>query len=233
MDARNLTGVELLRQRPALRRLFAELLKAHEYAEFEQVDRWEYGVPLEYVKTLGVTDTDLRFLCRERWIGGHRASRVSGEFAGTAVENTDEDGSPEVLLSLLFSGKQAVVLLTSIGVQLALELHTKRTATVSRRVQRRPHYNCELRELWCVGQLIKRFREPAENQHRVLAAFEEEGWPLRIDDPLPQAPNISPRARLADTIKSLNRKHEVQLVRFFGDGRGEGVRWEFCAIVGR
>jgi hypothetical protein len=35
---------------------------------------------------------------------------------------------------------------------------------------------------------------------------------------------------LHDTIKALNRKQKVCLVRFMGDGSGEGIRWELCNL---
>jgi hypothetical protein len=61
-------------------------------------------------------------------------------------------------------------------------------------------------------------------------AFEEEHWPPRIDDPLPKNPELLPKRRLHDAIKSLNRNQKRSLIRFMGDGTGEGVRWELHAV---
>ena len=66
----------------------------------------------------------------------------------------------------------------------------------------------------------------AGNQETVLAAFEEEGWPRRIDDPLPPRGALVPKYRLHFTIQCLNQGQLSQLIRFFGDGTGEGVCWE-------
>jgi hypothetical protein len=63
-------------------------------------------------------------------------------------------------------------------------------------------------------------------QEAILMAFEEEQWPPRIDDPLPGHPDLLPKRRLHDTIKSLNRNQKNSLIRFMGDGTGEGIRWE-------
>ena len=60
----------------------------------------------------------------------------------------------------------------------------------------------------------------------ILAAFEEEGWPSRIDDPLPPQPEQDSKRRLSDTIKCLNRKQASPLIHFRGDGTGEGVVWD-------
>ena len=46
----------------------------------------------------------------------------------------------------------------------------------------------ERRELHVAGLIVKRFKWPAVNQEAILTAFAEEGWPPRIDDPLPPHP---------------------------------------------
>jgi hypothetical protein len=88
-----------------------------------------------------------------------------------------------------------------------------------------PHWDRDRRELRWANQLVKQYRLPAPNQELILAAFEEEDWPLSIDDPLPHEPEQDPKQRLHDTIKSLNRHQLRRLLVFTGDGTGEGVRW--------
>lgn len=63
------------------------------------------------------------------------------------------------------------------------------------------------------------------NQRCILAAFQEEDWPERIDDPLPGHRGIDPKRRLIDTIVCLNKGLTHQLIRFHGDGTGTGVIW--------
>ncbi len=81
------------------------------------------------------------------------------------------------------------------------------------------------RELRLGDVVVKKFKCRAANQEAILAAFEEDHWPARIDDPLPQVTDLNPKRRLADTIKCLNRKQHHSLVRFGGDGTGEGILW--------
>ena len=83
-------------------------------------------------------------------------------------------------------------------------------------------------ELWWSDRVIKRFRKPAQNQHTVLAVFQEEGWPKRIDNPIPANEQCDAHSRLHDTIKSLNRNHipDPSPIKFRGDGTGTGVIWE-------
>ena len=87
------------------------------------------------------------------------------------------------------------------------------------------------RELIVGGQVVKRFRQPASNQEAVLAAFEEEGWPHRVYDPLPLKEDLDAKQRLHETIKSLNGHRRARIMRFFGDGTGEGVCWELAEGV--
>lgn len=92
-----------------------------------------------------------------------------------------------------------------------------------------PQWNAERHELLVRSRIVKRFKTPALNQEMILTVFEEEGWPTRIDDPLPPQADLDPRRRLHDTIKCLNRHQVNRLIRFRGDGTGEGVAWELVA----
>lgn len=89
----------------------------------------------------------------------------------------------------------------------------------------RPRWDRAGRVLIFCGQVIKRFSWPARNQELILSAFEEMGWPERIDDPLPVTDGVSQKDRLHDTIKCLNRKRLIKSIRFAGDGTGQGVCW--------
>ena len=84
------------------------------------------------------------------------------------------------------------------------------------------------KELWFKDRVVKRFRRLAQNQQTVLAVFQEEGWPERIDNPIPANDICDAQSRLHDTIKSLNRNHipDPSPLRFRGDGTGTGVVWE-------
>jgi hypothetical protein len=74
--------------------------------------------------------------------------------------------------------------------------------------------------------LVKKFKREAPNAFRVLDAFQEEGWPSSILDPLPGTVDQgSDQQRRHDTIKSLN-KHQNQ-IRFSGDGSGERFSWKW------
>jgi len=88
-----------------------------------------------------------------------------------------------------------------------------------------PHWDPVRQELRLGEVVVKQFKVPAANQERVLAAFQEEGWPRRIDDPLPPSPDLDPKRRLHETISSLNRNLLRPWIHFHGDGTGQGIRW--------
>jgi hypothetical protein len=88
-----------------------------------------------------------------------------------------------------------------------------------------PRWDGKRRELVWNGALVKRFRVSAANQETILSAFQEEGWPTHIDDPLPQSGGLDPKVRLHDAIKGLNRHQQRRLLCFLGDGTGRGILW--------
>ena len=85
-----------------------------------------------------------------------------------------------------------------------------------------------LRELTVSGVLIKRFRRPAPVLDLILSAFQEEGWPPQLDDPIPPTLEVDSVTRLHDATNRLNRTQKPRLIVFFGDGTGRGIRWRFA-----
>ncbi|MBY0455979.1 MAG: hypothetical protein K2V38_01430 [Gemmataceae bacterium] len=80
-----------------------------------------------------------------------------------------------------------------------------------------PQWDATARRLSFRGRECKRFAKPAQNQELVLAAFQEEGWPEAIDDPLPGG-------KLGRTVESLNDR--LEHIRFRLNGAGTGVIWQ-------
>jgi hypothetical protein len=90
----------------------------------------------------------------------------------------------------------------------------------------KPAWDANRRELRLGVVVIKWFRTPACCQEQILAAFEEEGWPERIDDPLGHVPGKNSKRRLHNAINCLNRSHQVPALTFHGDGTGMGIIWK-------
>jgi hypothetical protein len=208
----------------------ALLLKARAYASDVQRSVWDFAIEIHRLRATGVTDCDLRWL----YCKGH-------------IEHAIEVTVPEqcrrsfrAVRCLTFFDKSCFAL-TEEGAAFATQVARRMAVPTSSNGGRcnqgvpweprrstpatKPCWDAVEREL-CVGHaLVKRFRVPAANQELVLSAFEEEGWPKRIDDPLSPAPEIDPKRRLHSTIQCLNRNQKCRLVHFHGDGYGRGVRW--------
>jgi hypothetical protein len=106
----------------------------------------------------------------------------------------------------------------------AKEVSMTLSASAVRARSARPHWDGDRRHLWYKGSLVKQFRGRPSTQELILAVFEEEGWPPRIDDPLPPKGDLDPKTRLRNTIARLNRAQRNALLWFEADGRG-GVLW--------
>jgi hypothetical protein len=91
-----------------------------------------------------------------------------------------------------------------------------------------PHWDSKRRELHLGSVLIRRFKRRAPHQELILSAFEQAGWPRRINNPLPSASAWLYDEQLHDAIKRLNRHQMVPLLTFHGNGSGHGVRWELA-----
>jgi len=94
-----------------------------------------------------------------------------------------------------------------------------------------PHWDGKRRILWLGDEVVKEFRGPARNQERILSAFEEDGWPGGIDDPLPPKGDIDPKYRLGFTIGRLNKHQRRPLIKFYGNGTGRGVCWCLAGAI--
>lgn len=92
-------------------------------------------------------------------------------------------------------------------------------------VHLKPVWDADLNRLTLGDTVVKEYRTPAPNQQCILAVFQKEGWPVRIDDPLPPHGEQDPKRRLHETIVSLNRNQRNRMLRFNGDGKGQGIRW--------
>lgn len=211
------------------KRAFRLLLDAERYAKSTGSCHWDFAVEFDQFRLQGITENDLRFLMRSSLV--EHAHEVTSR--GHSARNFESVGS------LRFERRSCFVL-TPIGVREAprflakkpdqlINMHDGKNIFQANRQSvevAQPLWDCDRRTLFWCGRVIKQFRQRALNQEIILQAFQEESWPLRIDDPLAPQPCQDMKRRLNDTIKCLNRGHLQRLLRFRGDGTGEGVVWE-------
>ena len=212
---------------PRIRAALAQLAEAHQYAQDAGRDVWDFAVEIHSLCTLGLTRSDFRWLVCKGYVEHAREVTQLGE-DGRAFRPSGD---------LTFT-KRTCFVLTETGALLARsardasptspELASDQTGGDGDDLAgpQVPEWDPQRHELRVGGRLVKRFKLPSPNQETILMAFQEEGWPPSIDDPLPPQPEQDPKRRLYDTVKSLNRNQKNRLIRFMGNGTGNGVRWE-------
>jgi hypothetical protein len=209
--------IESVRGRSRLDRAMIALGAAAADAAELGLDMWQFAVEFETLAADGLTMADLRWLA----LKGLVEHAIENTSPGQYERVFDHDVGPTTI------GHRACVTLTPLGVRVAQQLGIGaqcRAGGVPIR-HPKPVWNSDSRELRVAELLVKRYRVPAPNQQMILSVFQEENWPDRIDDPLPHKPARVPKRALHDTIHSLNSSQINPLIRFYGDGSGEGVRW--------
>jgi hypothetical protein len=85
------------------------------------------------------------------------------------------------------------------------------------------------RTLRFAGVLLKELRQPACNQVQFFEGCQRQGYAKRMENPLTREPGESDedlQQRLHNTMQDVNRGLLQPLLRFRGDGKGFGIRWE-------
>lgn len=222
--------------REHLRDALSLLLRAFDYAAELNHDVWSFAVEMPILSAAHLTTSDLRWLSCKGYV----------DHASEITKPDDHERHFSRNGAARFNSDTCVILTMS-GAALAREVCCENRVLAapeprvaicripaSEEQSGLPKWDRDRRQLRFDGQVVKEFKLPSPNQEAVLMALEEEGWPARIDDPLSPAPNLDPRRRLHDTIKALNRNQKRPLLRFMGDGSGEGIRWEptLCGDAG-
>jgi hypothetical protein len=211
---------------------------------------WDFAVEISVLRELGLTNSDLRWLKCKGFVAHGREltpdsedRRVFIKSDGLTFRRTTcfvaQEAGVKLIRETLDRLRQLPVLDTPACLhdaslesfqneknnRLGAETFNPNNGRVDTQL---PEWDRDRQELRVGDRIVKRYKVPAPNQELILTVFQEEGWPVHIHDPLPQISSQDPKRRLHDTINSLNRCQKNPLIRFLGDGKGTGVRWEFC-----
>jgi hypothetical protein len=191
------------------------LVRARKEAEERRADVWQYAVRRSQFEAAGVQFDELDRLVRVCLIA--------------AREETTGRGERRRTFRALRAGRmppRACFVLTPAGAALfgAAE-DAGRAMRPKPAVQ--PVWDADRGELRAGGWLVKQFGRgrPAKNQKLILDVFQEDGWPWHIDSPLTPADRRDPSRPQRDTVRALNDRQVVPLIRFGSDGAGEGFVW--------
>ena len=212
------------------------LLESSAYARMLDEDPWEFSVEWPELRRLGLNCNEGRWLIHQGLVGHAREVTTLEDSRRRFVASTNLSLSERTCLILTEEGhalarriaESSDAEIDSVaGTPVAVHLGRlgRRNGDGAAALQL-PTWDGERRQLRVGSRVVKEFKVPAMNQEIVLAVFEEEQWPPRIDDPLPWKSDIDPQRRLHDTINSLNRRQRHRLVHFSADGLAQGIRWE-------
>jgi hypothetical protein len=212
------------------------LVRAYQYSQDTQLDRWEFAIPVAEFRYAGVTISELRWLLFSG-LALHARETIHANGQYRKYTRLDIRSLPSDACFIL-SDKGVKSLDTAVrpaGLPKTMhvkDLHTNgipqinSTSKIGVTVDSIPHWDLNRLELKFQGVLVKAYKSLPSNQGSILTAFQEEKWPVRIDDPLPPISSQDSPRRLSDAIKQLNRSQENELLRFCGDGTGKGVVWK-------
>jgi hypothetical protein len=194
----------------------ALLSQAFTYAHDAGADRWDFAVEINTLYERGLSISHIRWLVAKNFAEHGQESCVYG-----SPHRSFRRGD-----GFFFDHTTCVVLTRSGAAFVDHVLREPNDQGISIDALLKPFWDRARRELSLYGKVVKRYLVPARNQQVILGAFEEEGWPQHIDDPLPVSLDIDPRTRLHDAIHRLNSCQTNRLLRFRGNGAGTGVAWE-------
>jgi hypothetical protein len=201
------------------------LLEAAQYAQSVKCDPWEFAVEITCLRKAGLTNSALRWLVCQGYVEQaweNRRAKAQGR-------------SFHKIANLALSARSCFVLAQA-GIayahqqcQPAGQSPWDQEETGQESV---PRWDDALRELRLGSSLVKQFKQPAPSQELILAAFQEEGWPASITDPLPPKSEQDQKRRLHSTINNLNRGQRGPWICFRGCGTGQAISWKvLCRTV--
>jgi hypothetical protein len=214
-----------------IRAALASLLAGLEYAQDLQTTLWDFAVELSSLRRLKLSNNDLRWL--------HARGLIEHAIEIDSTGNSARAFRPR---QRIVFGKRSCFVLTQEGAKLAREVHGRVGTTESQaelplfeRSPRggaaspspdppAPHWDRDRHELRIGKIVVKRFTVPAFEQESILAAFEEQQWPSRIDDPFAGTDGVA--GRLPETVRRLNHGHRSRLICFQCEGSG-CVLWQY------
>jgi hypothetical protein len=214
-------------QTPMVKTALGLLLQAHTTAARLGRDKWDFALEIQALKEAGLNHNDLRSLICQGFIE-HCVERTR---CGAKQRTFRRPSGLRLARRSCFTLAE-----TSIPIARHLIAHGAHLPEFTvhaeigdiPHVEFRPYWDGERRELRLGNVLVKRFRQPAKNQETVLAAFQEDGWPAHVDNPLSGDVDIDARDRLHDTVRKLNCQSN-RLLHFCSDGNGEGVVWSLAS----
>jgi hypothetical protein len=191
------------------------LRQAHAAALELHHDPWEFAIGLLELLAAGLNSTAVRWLVASG-LAEHALERVR-----PAADRRSFRRMANFALT-----RRSCFVATDAGLRLLDRCNARNDSGQKGPANVVPRWDEGRRQLWYRDRLVKWYRTPAASQETILPAFQEDGWPPRIDDPLGWVACLDPHERLHEAVKGLNRGQAERLLEFHRDGTGEGVTWK-------
>lgn len=200
----------------------ADLLCAYRYAEELKLDAWEFGIDAADLKKQGVREIDLHWFVAKEYVLCGRMPR-------------NRSARPKLLTEAHLT-KGISVILTKSGAEYAAAVLRERKKQTQASAPHegngqslpiKPHWDRRRRTVTLGSVIIKELKRRADVQDLVYGSLEACGWEECIDDPLPPKGEQDRKRRLHNTVNNCNRNMRNPLIRFYTNGNGTGIRWEF------
>jgi hypothetical protein len=187
-------------------------------------DRPPSPVPVQDLVRIGCAPETLLWLV-QRGFAEYRDPQAEGTSAGRPHGETGSPIPPVACLALTVQG--LIAARTRSASSSPDETQTGRRGEPDPPDRAIPVWDGRTSELCYRGELVLRLRHPGSRQWALLTAFQAQGWPQRLPDPLPpDSPGGDPRQSLCDAIKNLNRNRKNHLLRFFRADGGRAIGWQ-------
>ena len=193
---------------PRIQRAFSLFADGMYYSTDLNCTVWEFAVTIKDLRDAGLSDNDVRWLMRKHYV----------EHAVEVTQAGDESRSFRPSSGCILSDRACFVwtekaraLVFADPVSLNGEHNARNgrsevtnghctqvvAAPTTANLILVPTWDRDRQELRWGEFVIKQFKVPSPNQETILAAFEEEHWPPRIDDPLSPQPDQEPKRTTA------------------------------------
>ncbi len=216
---------------PRIRLFLKALREALDYAHDLRTSRWEFAVEWDAMRRFGVTPSDLR------WLAGR--GLIESRLEVTQLSSPQRSFQPcqPMMLSkrtcfvLTDAGEELLAGVRPLGgVRLGAEWPECDSPSDTSADAMLPQWDHDRLELRVGSTVLRQFKLPSADEERVLAAFEELGWPHRIGCPLSAGGEYQ---RLVECVAALNWRQRQPLLHFGCSEQGLEVSWEFRHDDGR
>jgi hypothetical protein len=197
-----------------------QLLKAHDMARRMNRPKWDFAVEIDALERAGSDHNDLRALICQGLVEHSTEIRQRRPRRRSFRHRAGLHLTPQSCFVLSDWG--LAVSSHHSAARCGSDTNGSANSPLTRLPL--PVWDAVRRELRLGQIVLKRFRQPAKNQQAILAAFQEDGWPERIDNPIPGSHDENASERLHNTLKRLNRQIDP-IIRFHGGGTAEGIIW--------